>query len=790
MVAAPQRGGRPATVTADRTGALERLRVDVSGSVQGVGFRPFVHRLAADLELGGWVRNGPQGVSIEVEGPRSGLERFLERLVAERPPLADIVELSSEPLAPVGEPRFEIRPSESRGERTARVLPDVATCAECLAEVRDPSDRRFGYPFTNCTHCGPRFSIVRALPYDRPRTTMSGFAMCAACRAEYGDPRDRRFHAQPNACPECGPRLSLWGRRGVESVRGAEALRRAARAVREGAILALKGIGGFQLVCGAADEGAVARLRERKRRPSKPLALMARDVEEARELCIVGEAEARALASAEAPIVLMPRRGGAAVAASVAPGHPTLGVMLAYSPLHHLLLAEVGGPVVATSGNLAGEPIATDEREAAERLGGVADLMLVHDRPIEYPVDDSVGWIVRGGFALLRRARGYAPLPVLLPRAAPPLLAAGGHLKSAVALGLGRQVFVSQHIGDLETIEAVRAFERSLADLVRLFEAAPIAIAHDLHPDYASTRWALHAAAGGEPALFPAGPPRAIAVQHHHAHLAACLADAGCAERALGVIWDGTGYGPDGTVWGGEFLLGDAAGCERIAHLLPFRLPGGEAAVREPRRVAVALLWELLGPAALERDDLPAVRSFTEAERAVLARMLERGVNAPVTTSAGRLFDGLAALLGLRLDAGYEGQAACALEFAANPAEGGAYPLPVREGPGARVLDWRPLVEAALADVLRGTDAGAIAARVHGGMIEAIAQVAREIGEPRVAPSGGCFQNRLLLERSAERLEAAGHRVLIHRQVPPNDGGICVGQAAVAAATLESARED
>jgi hydrogenase maturation protein HypF len=511
---------------------------------------------------------------------------------------------------------------------------------------------------------------------------------------------------------------------------------------------------------------------------------MARDLDQARSLCAIDPLSEAALASPEAPIVLLPRRPGAPVAAAVAPGYPTLGVMLPCTALHHLLLDAVGEPVVATSGNLADEPIAIDEREALARLGGLADRFLTHDRPIARHVDDSVGWMVRGRFALLRRARGYAPLPVALPRAAPGILAVGGHLKNAVAVSVGRQVFVSQHIGDLETLEAMRAFERVIADLLRLYEAAPVAIAHDLHPDYASTQWALRVAAGDGPARLASGGSRTIAVQHHHAHLAACLADAGCVHRALGVVWDGTGYGPDGTVWGGEFLLGDAAGCRRVAHLRPFRLPGGAAAVREPRRVALALLWETGGPSAIERGDLPALRSFTGEERTVLAHMLERGVQAPPTTSAGRLFDGLAALLGLHPIAGFEGQAACALEFAVDAAAAGAYPVPLRDGPGARVLDWGPLVEAVLADLARGVDRGAIAARIHRGLEMAIAEVAREVAEPRVALTGGCFQNRRLLERAAARLEAAGHEVVLHRQVPPGDGGLCLGQVAVAAARL------
>jgi hydrogenase maturation protein HypF len=562
-----------------------------------------------------------------------------------------------------------------------------------------------------------------------------------------------------------------------------EALKGAAQALREGRILAAKGIGGFHLMVDARDREAVARLRERKPRLEKPFAVLARDLEQARGLCVLDEATEATLASPEAPIVLLPRRPGAPVADNVAPGLPTLGLMIASNPLHHLLMGEIDFPVVATSGNLTDEPIATDEREALIRLGGIADYFLVHDRPIERHVDDSVGWQLAGGFALLRRARGVAPLPVRLAREIPCVLAVGGHLKSAVALSVGPRVFLSQHIGDLETPEAIQAFERVIADFLRLYGATPVAIAHDLHPDYVSTQWARRAAAERGLRLIP--------VQHHHAHLAAALAEHGAEGRALGVIWDGTGYGVDGTVWGGEFLLGDASGITRAAHLRAFRIPGGEAAIHEPRRSALALLWEMLGAGALERPELRAM--FSPEERRVLGHMLERGLNAPVTTSAGRLFDGLAALLGLHPRVTYEAQAAIALEFAADPGRHGAYPVEVKGGAAAvagsapLVVDWQPLVEAALEDLVRGTARGVIAARIHEGLVEAIAAVAAAVGEPRVVLSGGCLQNRRVLEGATRRLGEQGHEVLIQRQVPPNDGGIALGQVVVAAAALAGA---
>jgi hydrogenase maturation protein HypF len=755
-----------------------RLSVEIRGAVQGVGFRPFVYRLATELALGGWVINDTRGVFIEVEGPRARLEGFLRRLPAEKPPLAIIHTLDATWLDPLGYAQFEIRHSDDHGAKTVLVLPDVATCDDCRAEVLSPHDRRHRYPFTNCTNCGPRFSIIQALPYDRPNTTMRRFALCAACRAEYENPLDRRFHAQPNACPVCGPRLALWSPGGETLAAQDEALGRTVEALRAGQIVAVKGLGGFHLMVDAANAPAIARLRERKPRRDKPFALMVRDVRQAQALCDLPPGAETLLSSPQSPILLLRRRPDAAVnvARNVAPGNPYLGLMLPYTPLHILLLRAFDRPVVATSGNLSDEPICTDEREALQRLGHIADLFLVHDRPIARHVDDSVAWVVRGEARLLRRARGYAPLPLTLRRELPTILAVGAHLKNNVALSVGRSVFISQHIGDLETPQALEAFERVIADFLSLYEAQPVAMAHDLHPDYLSTRWA-------EGKILDIRD--LVPVQHHHAHLAACLAENDVEGPALGVTWDGTGYGSDGTVWGGEFLLGDAADCARVAHLRAFRLPGGEVAVREPRRVALGLLWEIYGEAALERDDLAPVRAFDPAERRLLAQMLNRGLNSPLTTSAGRLFDGVAALLDLHQKITFEGQAAMALEFAADPSVDDAYTLPLTRDQSSAVLDWRALVEAVLDDLKRGIAPGVIAARFHNGLVEAIVEVAQAIGQPQVALTGGCFQNRLLTARAARRLDEAGFQVLLHRQVPPNDGGISLGQIAVAAAQLK-----
>ncbi|NOZ05986.1 MAG: carbamoyltransferase HypF [Chloroflexi bacterium] len=762
-------------------GDTERLQITIQGAVQGVGFRPFVYRLATEAGLPGWVRNGAQGVLIEVEGHRQELQRFLNDLETGKPPLAIIQSLEFAYLDRQGYEHFEILHSDNLGAKSAFILPDIATCEDCVREVCDPADRRFRYPFTNCTNCGPRFSIIRALPYDRPNTSMRHFRLCSDCGREYADPLDRRFHAQPNACPRCGPRLTLWDATGRTLARDEEALQGAVQAIREGHTVAVKGLGGFHLLVDAQNAQAVRRLRHRKPRPHKPFALMYPTLKAIRADCFVDEAEARWLRSPECPIVLLLRRPEAQITTWVAPDNPTLGVMLPYTPLHHLLMAALDTPVVATSGNRTDEPITTDEHQALGRLRGFADLFLVHDRPIVRHVDDSVLRIIRGQPLLLRRARGFAPLPLILRRPVPPILALGAHLKNCVALAFDRQAFISQHIGDLSTFEAHEAFRQAVADLQQLYEVAPRYVAHDLHPDYLSTQYA-------KSLNLPA-----VAVQHHHAHLAACLAENEVEGPALGITWDGTGYGPDGTIWGGEFLLGDAGGFRRVAHLRPFRLPGGDQAVREPRRSALGILYALFGSQSMNRDDLAPVQSCSAEERRVFARMLSQGLNAPVTTSAGRLFDAVAALTGLCQHASFEAQAAMALEFAVDETEATAYHFDLRppvEGDLVRdaeyVVDWEPVIYALLADRRAGVPPGVIAARFHNGLAEVAIAVARAVGERRVALSGGVFQNRCLLTRIASRLEAEGFRPYVHQRVPPNDGGIALGQVAVAAARFES----
>ena len=759
-----------------------RVEVRVTGTVQGVGFRPAVYRLATGLGLAGWVRNDERGVLIEVEGAGASIGDFLGRLRDEAPPLAQIADLRVRDLEPSGGAGFEIGPSHAGSDADALVAADAATCEPCLAEVRDPANRRFRYPFTNCTNCGPRFTIVRGVPYDRPLTTMAGFEMCAACRAEYGDPLDRRFHAQPNACPECGPQATLVDprRRALPLAGARDAVEAAAAMLRDGMIVAVKGIGGFHLAARADREDAVATLRRRKHRDDKPFALLAADLERAARLVELTAVEERLLGGRERPIVIARRRAGCDVAGAVAPASPDLGVMLPHSPLHQLLADDAGSVLVMTSGNLADEPICFQEVDALRRLGAVADAFLLHDRPIHTRVDDSVVRAVdpalRSEPIVIRRARGYAPRSVVLAVPAErPLLACGAELKSTLCLAKGRSAWVSQHIGDLKNLETLDSFRESARLMAELFAVGPEVVAHDLHPDYLSTRFAL----GLE------GVER-VAVQHHHAHLAAVLAEHGERGPAVGAIFDGAGLGDDGTVWGGEILAGDLDGYERQGMLFPVRLPGGDAAAREPWRMACA--WLAAGE---ERPRVPAALrgSVDESAWEVVADLCRTGVNSPLTTSAGRLFDAVAAICGIRGVSTYEGHAAMELESAATAEwRAGArspYEFPV-PGDVPLILDARPAVAAAVADVGGGEPPGLVAARFHAGLADATARAcesaARAAGTEVVVLAGGVFQNRLLLEATAERLGRCGLRVLIPSLLPPNDGAISYGQAAVAAA--------
>jgi hydrogenase maturation protein HypF len=756
---------------ADAWGAVEceRAKVTVLGAVQGVGFRPFIFRLATEHCLNGWVLNSSQGVFIEVEGPRHLLQSFLVRLEKEKPRLAIIQSLEFSFLDPAGYDRFEIRYSEQMGQKTALIVPDVAICSDCLQEILDPTNRRYRYPFTNCTNCGPRFSIIEELPYDRPNTSMKQFRMCSNCDEEYHDPADRRFHAQPNGCSKCGPRLELWDGCGAVLAQNDEALRKAAEFVGNGKILAAKGIGGFQLIVDARDESAVGRLRARKRREEKPLALMYPSLERVKQDCLVSDLEERLLVSPESPIVLLARRSGRSVlAASIAPGSPCFGVMLPYTPLHRLLLLELGFPIVATSGNLANEPICIDECEALKRLESVADFFLVHNRPIVRHVDDSIARVVCGREMVLRRARGYAPLPVRMPVALPFVLGVGAHLKNSVALSIGRDVFISQHIGDLETATALSAFHKTIADLSRLYDARPELVACDLHPDYLSTKYAVEAQVPLE------------RVQHHWAHVLACMAENELEAPVLGVSWDGTGYGTDGTIWGGEFLLTDEDSFRRVAHFRQFRLPGGEAAVKEPRRTALGLLYQFWGSNGLRDRDLVPIAEFSAKELALVEQTLKKGLNAPLTSSAGRLFDAVASLVGLRQRVTFEGQAAIELESAIDSQVVELYPFQVGDSL-PHVIDWAPMIGEILIDLRRGRPVSFISTKFHNTLAEMIVEIAREIARTKVLLTGGCFQNRYLLERSVLRLSQVGFKPYWHQRVPTNDGGIALGQVVAAA---------
>ena len=759
-------------------GQASRLKMTIRGAVQGVGFRPFVYRLATELGLNGWVNNTARGVFVEVEGARERLDQFLLRVEREKPAISFIQSLESSFADPVGYTGFEIRHSEG-GEKTALVMPDVATCPECLREILEPGNRRFGYPFTNCTNCGPRYSIIESLPYDRPRTTMKKFTMCEACAREYADPANRRFHAQPNACPECGPQLQLWSMTGeVLAVRD-EALSKTAEAIRQGQIVGVKGLGGFHLMVDARNEDAVRRLRERKHREEKPFALMYPTLEDVRQDCVTTPLEERLLRSPESPIVLVGRKDSPAstLALSVAPGNPMLGVMVPYTPLHHLLMRALGFAVIATSGNLSDEPICTDELDAVERLRGIADLLLVHDRPILRHVDDSIVRVMAGREMVMRRARGFAPLPVMLEEEMPTVLGVGAHQKNSVALSVGRQVFLSQHIGDLETVQASLAFEHVVESLEDLYEVKPEIVACDLHPNYISTAYANR---------ISAHPTR---VQHHYAHVLACMAENCVKAPALGVAWDGSGFGTDGTVWGGEFLKIDEYGYKRIARLRPFRLAGSERAVREPRRCGLGVLFEALGEQSFDNEELHPVHAFSAADRKIIAAMLRQGFNSPWTSSAGRLFDAVASLIGVRQISRYEGQAAMELEWlAAQSSDDGVYDFeiarPAEEAAPAE-LDWAPMMAEILADVERNAKPESMARRFHNTLAEMIVRVAGEYAALPVVLSGGCFQNRLLTEQTIARLEAGGAKVYWHQRVPPNDGGIALGQVVAAARQLK-----
>jgi hydrogenase maturation protein HypF len=763
------------------------LRIEVSGTVQGVGFRPWIYRLAHEEGIRGRVSNDGAGVTIEAFGSPAALSRFRSRIGSEAPAAARVVALRAQDIGPLPVSGFSIAPSREQGVRRVSIPPELATCPDCLREVFDPADRRYLYPFANCTSCGPRYTIARDTPYDRPATTMAGFVMCPECRREYEDPRDRRFHAQPNACPACGPQLRLLGpgaaaagqaRGFVDLAEPREAIPAAARALREGRIVAVKGLGGYHLACDATASAAVARLRQRKHRDEKPFAVMVRDLAEARRVARITSAEERLLDSVERPIVLVRQWQESGLAPEVAPGNPLVGLMLAYTPLHHLLLAAAGRPLVMTSGNLSDEPMAAADADALERLAGIADLFLAHDRPIENRCDDSVARVIAGQPTILRRARGYVPRPVRLARAVlRPVLACGAQLKNSFCLAAGREAWLGPHIGDLDNLEATRAFEEQVERLQRFLGIRPELVAHDLHPDYVSTGYALRR-----------GEPLRVAVQHHHAHVASALAEAGIEGPVLGLAWDGTGYGTDGSAWGGELLLATAGGFERLATLRPLRLAGGDQAIRQPWRIALAALDDAFdGHPPLER--LRLFDAVPEPELAGVRRMLARGVRSPLAHGAGRWFDALGALGLGRARASYEGQVALEWNLAAADGAAPSYPFELVERNGLVEADLRPLVRAAVADLVAGTAPARVSASFHETLADvAAAQVRRVAGSRGRLPvvlSGGCFQNARLAESVCHRLSGE-FAVHLHREVPPGDGGIALGQVLVADAQAGS----
>ncbi|KXK53356.1 MAG: acylphosphatase [Chlorobi bacterium OLB5] len=744
---------------------LQKVKIVIRGVVQGVGFRPFIYRLATQLNIKGWIINSSQGVFIEAEAERELLDIFISRIKSDKPKNSYIQSFENTWLDTEGFSNFEIRNSLEEGSKTALVLPDISTCKDCLGEIFDPANRRYLYPFTNCTNCGPRFSIIDDLPYDRANTTMGEFEMCDECRAEYTNPLDRRFHAEPTACPVCGPQVSLTDETGNILFEKHDAVLNAVKVIKEGKILALKGIGGYQLLCDASNDAAVKELRKRKRRSEKPFALMFHDLESILIEADVNEAEKGLLLSVEAPIVLLKRKKGIAsgISDECIFGNPYLGIMLPYSPLHHILMKELGIPVVATSGNISEEPICINEEQAYIKLGDIADYFLVHNRKILRHVDDSILRISAGNEVMIRRARGYAPLPLVLENIENnTILAAGAHLKNTIALNKGSNVFVSQHIGDLENTESINAYKNVINDIKTFYELKPDIAVCDMHPDYISAKFS-------DSLNIPK-----YKVQHHYAHVLSCMAENRLDENVLGVSWDGTGYGTDGTIWGGEFIVPNGNEFKRAGYFKTFRLPGGESAIQDVWKIGYSLLYEVFGK---EADKLDFLQPAGQPEMKIIQQMLEKNINSPVTSSCGRLFDGISAITGIKQHASFEAQAAMELEFTADDFNTNDYfAFSIDEFKGSLVFNWHNIIRDIVNDLKAGVPAGLISAKFHNTLAELIVQMAERLRFEKVLLTGGCFMNYYLLNRAVKRLQETGFKPYTQQRVPAGDGGISLGQ--------------
>ncbi len=745
----------------------ERLKIIIRGAVQGVGFRPFVYRLAKEMKLTGYVLNSSKGVFIEVEGEPNLLKEFLIKLEKEKPTISIIQSLEYQILDLVGYQDFEIRKSEKENDTSALILPDIATCKDCLQELFDPKDRRYLYPFINCTNCGPRFTIIEMLPYDRPNTSMKQFKMCSECEKEYNDPEDRRFHAQPIACPVCGPHIELWNSEGEKIAEKNEALQLVIDLINQNKIIAIKGIGGFHLIVNIENDNSVIELRKRKHREEKPFALMFPDIESVKKVCEVNELEERLLLSPETPIVLLKRKlihTEIKISQYVAPDNPYLGIMLPYTPLHHILMKFLKKPIIATSGNLSEEPICIDEFEALERLKGIADYFLVHNRQILRHCDDSIARIIHGREFIIRRARGYAPLPYLdNNKIEENIIAVGGHLKNTISLKKRNQIFISQHIGDLSTLESFKAFKKTIKDFQKLYEVDNAKYAGDLHPEYLSTK-----------SLKEAKVELKL-IQHHLAHIAACKLENCVVGEALGVSWDGTGYGFDGKIWGSEFFIIDDESFEHIGQFKKFHLPSGEKAIKEPKRTLAGILYEIYGSDIINSKILKT--KFSEAELKIIINQIKRQINSPECVSAGRLFDAVSSLIGISDYSNYEGQAAMKLEFAVKCETGDSYPFDFNKEK-LIIIDWKEIILGIENDLNKQIDKGAIAAKFHNTLCEIIVEFAKRSNLKKVLLSGGCFQNVYLLNRTIKRLKEENFKVYWHQRIPTNDGGISFGQIA------------